>query len=230
MSFRYIDQTPWVLRDINLEIPKGARVGFIGTTGSGKSTLLDILMALLRPGKGSLAIDGTIITEQNFRSWQAHIAHVPQSIFLADITIAENIAFGVPPEQIDYERVEQAAEQAQIAKTIESWEKGYNTFVGERGVRLSGGQRQRIGTARALYKQADVIVFDEATSAFDNQTEAAVMDAIDAVDSDTTVVMVAHRISTLKACYVICELEKGQIKRQGSYREIVKDIKVVALH
>ena len=213
ISFRYTDQTPWVLQDIDLEIPKGARVGFMGTTGSGKSTLLDILMALLSPVKGSLAVDDTPITEQNFRSWQVHIAHVPQSIFLADTTIAENIAFGVPPERINYQRIEKAAQQAQIAKTIESWEKGYNSFVGERGVRLSGGQRQRIGIARALYKDADVIVFDEATSALDNATEAAVMDEIDAIGSDVTVLMVAHRLSTLKACDVIYELEAGQIKR-----------------
>jgi ATP-binding cassette, subfamily B, bacterial PglK len=229
ISFCYTDQTPWVLHDINLEIPKGARVGFMGTTGSGKSTLLDILMALLPPGKGSLVIDDTTITEQNFRNWQSHIAHVPQTIFLADTTIAENIAFGVPVDQIDYQRVKKAAQQAQIAKTIESWEKGYNTLVGERGVRLSGGQRQRIGIARALYKQADVIVFDEATSALDNETEAAVMDAIDAIGSDITVLMVAHRLSTLKVCDVIYELEAGLIKRQGSYREIVFDSKIVAI-
>ena len=223
ISFRYTDQTPWVLRDINLEIPKGARVGFMGATGSGKSTLLDILMALLAPGKGCLAIDDTTITEQNFRSWQAHIAHVPQSIFLADTSIAENIAFGVPPEQIDYQRVERAAQQAQIAKTIASWEKGYNTFVGERGVRLSGGQRQRIGIARALYKDADVIVFDEATSALDDKTEAAVMDAIDAIGSDITVLMVAHRLSTLKACDVIHELETGEIKQSGTLQKLLYD-------
>ncbi len=213
VSFRYTDQTPWVLQNINLEIPKGARVGFMGTTGSGKSTLLDILMALLPPGKGSFVIDGTTITEQNFRSWQSHIAHVPQSIFLADTTIAENIAFGVPADQIDYRRVEKAAQQAQIAKTIESWKKGYDTFVGERGVRLSGGQRQRIGIARALYKQADVIVLDEATSALDNETEAAVMEAINTIDNDITVFMVAHRLSTLDACDLIYELESGKLKQ-----------------
>ena len=221
ISFRYTDQTPWVLQNINLEIHKGARVGFMGSTGSGKSTLLDILMALLPPNKGSLAIDDTTITEQNFRSWQAHIAHVPQSIFLADTTIAENIAFGVPAEQINYQRVEKAAQQSQIAKTIESWEKGYNTFVGERGVRLSGGQRQRIGIARALYKDADVIVFDEATSALDNETESAVMDAIDSIGDEITVLMVAHRLSTLKACDVIYELVAGEIKRFGSLQEIL---------
>jgi ATP-binding cassette subfamily B protein len=230
IGFRYTDQTPWVLRDIDLEIPKGFRVGFMGATGSGKSTLLDVLMALLLPGKGSLVVDDTTITEQNFRNWQSHITHVPQAIFLADTTVAENIAFGVPPEHIDYKRVEQAAQKAQIAKTIESWEKGYNTYVGERGVRLSGGQRQRIGIARALYKRADVIVFDEATSALDNETEAAVMDAIDTTGRDITVLIVAHRLSTLKACDIVYELEAGKIKRSGAYREIISDTKVVAIH
>ncbi len=229
ISFRYTDHTPRALQGINLEIPKGARVGFMGTTGSGKSTLLDVLMALLLPEKGSLSIDETAINKQNFRNWQSHIAHVPQSIFLADTTIAENIAFGVSADQIDYQRVEMAARQAQIAKTIESWEKGYDTYVGERGVRLSGGQRQRIGIARALYKRADVIVLDEATSALDNETEAAVMDAIDEIGNDITLLMVAHRLSTLKTCNVIYELEAGQVKRQGSYREIVSDTKIVAI-
>lgn len=230
ISFRYTDQTPWVLHNIDLEVHRGARVGFIGTTGSGKSTLLDILMALLPTGKGGLVIDSTVITEKNFRSWQAHIAHVPQTIFLADTTIAENIAFGVPPEKIDYQRVERAAQQAQISKTIESWEKSYLSCVGERGVRLSGGQRQRLGIARALYKQADVIVFDEATSALDNKTEAAVMDAINAIGSVITVLMVAHRLSTLKACDVIYELEAGKIKRSGAYREIIQDTKIAVIH
>ncbi len=229
ISFRYTTHTPPALQGINLEILKGARVGFMGTTGSGKSTLLDVLMALLLPEKGSLSIDETAINKQNFRNWQSHIAHVPQSIFLADTTIVENIAFGVSADQIDYQRVEMAARQAQIAKTIESWEKGYNTYVGERGVRLSGGQRQRIGIARALYKRADVIVLDEATSALDNETEAAVMDAIDEIGNDITLLMVAHRLSTLKACNVIYELEAGRIKRQGAYREIVSNTKIVAI-
>ena len=230
ISFRYADQTPWVLRDINLEIPKGARVGFMGTTGSGKSTLLDILMALLSPEKGSLIVDETTINEKNFRDWQSHIAHVPQSIFLADTSVAENIAFGVPRQQIDYERVEKAAQQAQIAKTIESWEKGYKTLVGERGVRLSGGQRQRVGIARALYKQVDVIVFDEATSALDNETESAVMAAIEAISNQITMLKVAHRLSTLKACDIIYELEAGRIRRHGNYREMVGKDQTVGLH
>jgi ATP-binding cassette, subfamily B, bacterial PglK len=223
VTFRYAEQRPWVLRDINLEIPKGARVGFIGATGSGKSTLLDILMALLLPNTGSLLIDEIAINEQNSRAWQQQVAHVPQSIFLADTSIAENIAFGVPAERIDYDRVETVARQAQIAQTIASWEKNYETFVGERGVRLSGGQRQRVGIARALYKRADVVIFDEATSALDTETESAVMDAIDAIGRDITVLSVAHRLSTLKACDVIYELEGGRIKRQGSYRDIVSE-------
>lgn len=225
LSFRYADQKPWVLQNINIEIPKGARVGFVGKTGSGKSTLLDILMALLPAEKGALLIDGVAINNQNYRSWQSHIAHVPQSIFLADTTISENIAFGVPKEQIDQERVRKAAQQAQISKTIESWEKGYATLVGERGVRLSGGQRQRIGIARALYKKVSVFVFDEATSALDTETEAAVTEAIEAIGSDITVLMVAHRLSTLRACDVIYQLEAGNIQKSGAYQEIVSEIK-----
>ena len=147
-----------------------------------------------------------------------HIAHVPQSIFLADTTIAENIAFGVAPDQIDHDRVRQAAQKAQIAETVESWEKCYDTLVGERGVRLSGGQRQRIGIARALYKQADVIVFDEATSALDNDTELAVMQAIESLGDDLTILIVAHRLTTLRNCSQIVELSNGTISRTGAYR------------
>jgi len=158
LSFRYAPDAPEVLAGIDLLIPKGSRVGFIGSTGSGKSTLLDIVMGLLSPTSGTLQVDNAVLTPENQRAWQRHIAHVPQSIFLADSSIEENIAFGVPKEKIDHERVTLAARQAQIAGVIESMPKQYKTFVGERGVRLSGGQRQRIGIARALYKQADVII------------------------------------------------------------------------
>lgn len=161
------------------------------------------------------------VVERNHRGWQRHIAHVPQTIFLSDTSIAQNIAFGVPVEQIDNARVRQAAEKAQIAKTIESWSQQYSTVVGERGVRLSGGQRQRIGIARALYKQAKVLVFDEATSALDNNTERAVMEAIENLGDDLTVIIVAHRLTTLKNCTQIVELEDGEIKRTGSYIDIV---------
>lgn len=216
LSFRYGSEAPWVLREINLTITRGSRVGFVGTTGSGKSTLLDIVMGLLPPVEGTLEIDGQPITAPNVRGWQAHIAHVPQAIYLADSTIEENIAFGVPKDRIDHERVEQAARQAQIAATIETWPGKYKTLVGERGVRLSGGQRQRIGIARALYKQADVIIFDEATSALDNETEEAVMQAIEGLSKDLTILIIAHRLTTLKGCSQIVEVGERAELRSGA--------------
>jgi ATP-binding cassette, subfamily B, bacterial PglK len=222
LSFRYSLDAPWVLRNLSLKITKGSRIGFIGTTGSGKSTLLDILMGLLFQSEGQFCVDHIPITKDNHRAWQMHIAHVPQSIFLADSSIAENIALGVPPDQIDQKRVHHAARQAQISDTIEGWDEQYDMLVGERGVRLSGGQRQRIGIARALYKQADVIVFDEATSALDNETERSVMEAIDSIGRDITILIVAHRLSTLKSCDQVIELELGRVKRQGVYQEMVK--------
>jgi ATP-binding cassette subfamily B protein len=221
LAFRYSPQTPYVLKQLNLTIAKGSRVGFIGTTGSGKSTLLDIVMGLLQPTVGTLEIDGQPVTLTNNRAWQAHIAHVPQAIFLADSSIEENIAFGVPIDQIDTQRVRQAAQQAYIADSIESWPKQYQTFVGERGIRLSGGQRQRIGIARALYKQADVIIFDEATSALDNETEQAVMEALESLSEDLTLLIIAHRLTTLKNCTQIVELGEGGIKRAGTYAQMV---------
>jgi ATP-binding cassette subfamily B protein len=178
-------------------------------------------MGLLQPTNGATEIDTQIITLENHRAWQSHIAHVPQAIFLADSSIEENIAFGVQMDQIDHERVRQAARQAQIADIIETWPKQYQTFVGERGIRLSGGQRQRIGIARALYKQADVIIFDEATSALDNETEQAVMQAIEGLNKNLTILIIAHRLTTLKNCTQIVELGDGGIKRTGTYKEIV---------
>ncbi len=226
LSFRYTEQTPLVLNNLNLTIPKGSRIGFIGVTGSGKSTLLDIIMGLLQPTEGTIEVDSQPLTTSNNRSWQAHIAHVPQAIFLADSTIEENIAFGVPKGKIDQNRVKQAASQAQIADIIESWPKKYQTYVGERGIRLSGGQRQRIGIARALYKQADVIIFDEATSALDNETEQAVMQAIESLGKELTILIIAHRLTTLKNCTQIVELADGGIKRLGTYQEIISDVRV----
>jgi ABC-type bacteriocin/lantibiotic exporter with double-glycine peptidase domain len=224
LGFRYGEETPYVFKQISFTITKGSRVGFIGTTGSGKSTLLDIVMGLLQPTNGVLEVDGQAITPANQRAWQLHIAHVPQAIFLADSTIEENIAFGVPKDKIDHDRVRQAAQQAQIAESIESWPAEYQTFVGERGIRLSGGQRQRIGIARALYKQADVIIFDEATSALDNETEHAVMQAIENLSEDLTILIIAHRLTTLKNCTQILELGAGGIKRAGSYQDIVNKV------
>ena len=221
LSFRYTEQTPLVLNNLNLEISKGSRTGFIGVTGSGKSTLLDVVMGLLQPTDGALEIDGQSITSANNRAWQAHIAHVPQAIYLSDSTIEENIAFGIPKGNIDHNRVKQAAQQAQIAHIIESWPKKYNTYVGERGIRLSGGQRQRIGIARALYKQADVIIFDEATSALDNDTEQAVMEAIESLGNELTILIIAHRLTTLKNCTQVVEIGEEGIKRIGTYTDIV---------
>ena len=224
LGFRYIPQGPWVLRHLNLQISKGSRVGFVGVTGSGKSTLLDIVMGLLTPSEGVLLIDNTVANLQNTRAWQANIAHVPQAIYLADTSIAENIAFGVPAELIDLQRVKQAAQQAQIAQTIEGWSKGYDTLVGERGVRLSGGQRQRIGIARALYKRSNVIIFDEATSALDNETEAAVMQAVETLGRDITILIIAHRLTTLKTCDQIVELANGEIKAIGGYDQMIRRV------
>lgn len=221
LGFRYTMQGPWVLRHLNLQIPKGSRVGFIGVTGSGKSTLLDVVMGLLAPTEGELLVDATNVNPRNNRAWYAHISHVPQAVYLSDTSIAENIAFGVPKQMIDLQRVRKAAEQAQISQAIQSLPKGYDTLVGERGVRLSGGQRQRIGIARALYKRASVMVFDEATSALDNETEAAVMQAVETLGRDITILIIAHRLTTLKNCDQIVEIADGGIKAAGSYTEMM---------
>jgi ATP-binding cassette subfamily B protein len=216
-----------VLNGLNLTIPKGARVGIVGSTGSGKSTTLDLLIGLLMPTEGKLLIDGMPCTGNRVRAWQKTIAHVPQNIYLADATLSENIAFGIPKAAIDMGRVRRAAQQAQIADFIESHPEGYEAKVGERGIRLSGGQRQRIGIARALYKKAKVLVFDEATSALDNATETSVMEAIDGLDRDLTILLIAHRITTLNRCDTIIELENGCVKREVGYEELVMEVKTV---
>jgi ATP-binding cassette, subfamily B, bacterial PglK len=226
LNFRYTKDSPWVLKNISLSLEKGTSIGFIGETGSGKSTLLDIIMGLLPPTSGKLIIDQQPINNQNNRSWQAHIAHVPQNIFLSDGSIEENIAFGIAKEKIDYQRVKKAAKQAQIAELIEEWKEGYQTFIGERGVRLSGGQRQRIGIARALYKEANVLIFDEATSALDSETEREVMKAIKSLGKEITVLIIAHRLTTLKECDKIVKLDKNQTIHEGSYREIIGEQKL----
>lgn len=215
MSFRYGDTSPWVLNDINLTIPKGARVGFVGSTGSGKSTMLDVVMGLLEPTQGEMLVDGQPVTRNLRRSWQRNIAHVPQSIFLTDSSMANNIAFGVPPEEVDMDRVREAARRAQIADFIEGTPEAYGALVGERGVRISGGQRQRIGIARALYKKSKVLVFDEATSALDSSTEKAVMEAIENLDRELTILIIAHRLSTLEGCDLVVKLEHGRIVEEG---------------
>ena len=221
--FRYGSDGPWVLDGLNLVIPKGSRVGFVGSTGSGKSTSLDLLMGLLLPNEGNLLVDGEPLNGSRMKAWQRAIAHVPQSIYLADSTLAENIAFGVPKGKINLDRVKQAACQAQISEFIESRPEGYNAFVGERGIRISGGQRQRIGIARALYKQASVLVFDEATSALDNKTEYSVMRAVKELNSNFTIVLIAHRLTTVQDCDIILELENGKIVAQGTYEHLLEN-------
>ena len=222
LSFRYTKQGPWVLEGINLKLPKGGRIGFVGETGSGKSTLIDVIMGLLPPTDGELLIDNQSINDKNRRDWQAHIAHVPQHIYLSDSTIEENIAFGIPKDQIDHEQIKKVTQQAQLTEVIEQLRDGYQTFVGEQGVRLSGGQRQRIGIARALYKKANVIVMDEATSSLDNETEQAVMQAIEGLGREQTILIIAHRLTTLRGCDQIVSLDKKnnaiQILR---YEEII---------
>lgn len=222
LKFQYNPSSPKVLSGINTRIVKGSMTGIIGSTGSGKSTLIDIIMGLLQPSEGKFKVDGEIITETNKYGWQELLAHVPQSIFLIDASIAENIALGISPEEIDHELVQKSAKQAHIHDAISSWDDKYETVVGERGVRLSGGQRQRIAIARALYKKASVIIFDEATSALDSETESSVMEAITSLAEDITIIIVAHRLSTLKECSNIIELSNGKIVRQGVYNEIVK--------
>jgi ATP-binding cassette subfamily B protein len=222
VRFQYGSDSPWVLNGINLTITKGARIGIIGSTGSGKSTALDLLMSLLEPTQGEIFVDGQSISGNQREAWQSMIAHVPQSIYLADASIAENIAFGVPPELINLDRVRQAASGAQIAEFIEGRPDGYNSYVGERGIRLSGGQRQRIGIARALYKRASVLLFDEATSALDNTTEQMVMDAIEGLSSDITILLIAHRLTTVRGCDTIVELENGRVVAQGTYEYLLE--------
>jgi ATP-binding cassette subfamily B protein len=223
IGFRYGKDTSYVLKNINITIPKGSRVGFIGSTGSGKSTLLDIIMCLLSPTEGQLIVDNQPINNKNKIFWQNHISHVPQNIYLSDGTIEENIAFGISANKINQQQVKEAAKYAQLDNLIEQWKDGYQTIVGERGARLSGGQRQRINIARALYKQKDVIIFDEATSALDNETEQAVMEAIEGLDKELTILIIAHRITTLKNCDMIVKLDQDGGVKIIEYKDIEND-------
>jgi ATP-binding cassette, subfamily B, bacterial PglK len=210
------------LRGLTLEIPARSTVGIIGTTGAGKTTAVDIILGLLQPDMGRLVVDGIPITEANLRAWQRSIGYVPQQIFLTDETVMGNIAFGIPLDKIDQAAVERAARIAELHEFIASdLPRGYETKVGERGVRLSGGQRQRIGIARALYRDPDVLILDEATSALDNLTERAVMDAVHNLGRAKTIIMIAHRLSTVRECDKIFMLENGQLVAEGSYDELM---------
>lgn len=222
LSFSYYPEQPQVLKQLSLSIRKGERVGIVGSTGSGKSTLVDLVMGLLDPTGGHIRVDETNLTHGNVRAWQQSIAHVPQNIFLSDASLAENIAFGVHPDDINMQQVRRAADEAQVSEFVGDDPNGFNVIVGERGVRLSGGQRQRIGIARALYRRASVLILDEATSALDNETEQSVMRAMDRLDRDLTVLIIAHRLTTVRDCDLIVQLEKGEIVARGSYDELIQ--------
>ena len=223
--FRYGSDLQFVINDLDLVIRPGERLGLIGTTGSGKSTTVDLLMGLLEPTSGRLLVDDIDLYDtnhpENILAWRSTIAHVPQNIYLTDSSFAENIAFGVPMHMIDFSLVVRAAQQAQISAFIESNPNGYHCFVGERGIRLSGGQRQRIGIARALYKQATVIVLDEATSALDDTTEDAVMQAVEGLSRNLTLVIVAHRLSTVQRCDRVIRLSQGRILADGPPHKVL---------
>ena len=222
VKFRYTQDGPLVLDGLSLSIPRGIRIGIVGGTGTGKSTLLDLLAGLLEPTEGSLLVDGLPVTGERLRAWQRSVAHVPQSIYLSDSTLAENVAFGIPPEAIDMERVRQAAAEAKIADFIESRPESYSAMIGERGIRLSGGERQRVGIARALYRRGSVLVFDEATSALDNTTEQSVMETIKNLERDLTIIIIAHRVTTVRHCDRFVELIDGRAVEYESYEQMVE--------
>lgn len=224
VTYRYPGADQAGVTDIDLSIRAGEKIGIVGGTGAGKTTFADLVLGLLAPNQGTISADGTAITRDNVRGWQQSVGYVPQDIFLSDASIAENIALGLPPEEVDLARVEEAARAAQIHAFIdEDLPERYDTHVGERGVRLSGGQRQRIGIARALYHDAELIVFDEATSALDNMTESEVMGAIDALPGDKTVMMIAHRLSTVERCDRIIVMERGRIVGCDSWSNLMRE-------
>ena len=222
INFKYAEGLPWVINNASLIVNKGSIVGFVGQTGCGKSTILDIIMGLLTPTNGMLVIDDYKLEKGiDFLGWQRHIAHVPQFIYLSDGTIAENIVMGANDEKIDYDRLRECVSKARLQELIESWPNKFNTIVGENGIKLSGGQRQRIGIARALYKNANVLILDEATSALDNKTEKEIMNSISNIDKNVTILIIAHRISTLEKCNQIIELNSNKELKTYTYEDFI---------
>ena len=222
IHFNYPNISRTTLSDLNLSISAKSTVGIVGITGSGKTTMVDIILGLLEPQKGTLEIDGKIVSKENIRSWQRSIGYVPQQIFLSDDTIASNIAFGLETKDVNQDAVEKASKIANLHEfVINELPKKYQTKIGERGVRLSGGQRQRIGIARALYHNPQLLILDEGTSALDNQTEKAVMDAINNLGNHITIILIAHRLNTLKMCDKNYILEKGKIKKEATFAELM---------
>ncbi len=223
ISYHYPNSSRTALKNINFKIPARSRVGIVGATGGGKTTVVDIIMGLLEPQQGMLEVDGKVINKDNKRAWQRSIGYVPQQIYLSDDTIAANIAFGVDLKNINQKTVEYASKIANLHEFVESeLPEKYQTKVGERGVRLSGGQRQRIGIARALYHKPKVLILDEATSALDNLTEKAVMEAVNNIGDSMTIILIAHRLNTVKNCDTIFLLQNGELKEQGSYKKLIQ--------
>jgi ABC-type multidrug transport system fused ATPase/permease subunit len=224
VNYNYPNALKTALKDINLTIPIKTKIGIVGVTGSGKTTIVDIILGLLQPQKGTLEIDDKIISNENLRSWQRLIGYVPQHIYLLDSTVAANIAFGEDLNNINQERVEKVSKIANLHNfIIDELPNQYQTTIGERGIRLSGGQRQRIGIARALYREPEVLVLDEATSALDHLTEKTVMDSINDLNEGITIILIAHRLNTVKNCNIVFKLEKGSIVKQGTYEEVINN-------
>lgn len=220
--FTYPNKNIYAVNNISLTIPVNHVIGIVGSSGSGKSTLIDIILGLLQPSSGELYVDEVLITENNKRAWQDLLGFVPQSIFLSEGSIAENIAFGIPADKINYDQVTKAIDLAHLTELVNELPEGIHTKVGERGVQLSGGQRQRIGIARALYNEADVLIFDEATSALDGITEKIIMDAIHEFTGKKTIIMIAHRLKTVQKCDTIYLMEKGKVIDQGTYESLIE--------
>ena len=222
ISFRYPDKKEFVLRQMNISIPVKKVIGIVGPSGSGKSTLVDILLGLIEPQKGFLKIDDKIINNQNRRSWQNSIGFVAQAIFLSEGTIAENVAFGLSKDLIDFNQVDNALKLANMDEFVKDLKNGVDTKVGERGVQLSGGQRQRIGIARALYHQPEILVFDEATSSLDGISEKMIMQAVHKFSDEKTIIMIAHRLKTVEKCDQIFFIDEGKVADQGTFQELIE--------
>lgn len=218
LSFHYPESDKWILKDANIEIPKNKSIGLVGASGAGKTTLVDIVLGLLEPQSGCVLVDDVDI-RKHMPSWHRSIGYIPQTIYLMDDTIKANIAFGIEECEIDEKLLKNAVKEAQLEDFVNSLPDGVNTFVGDRGVKLSGGQRQRIGIARALYRDPQVLILDEATSALDNETEKEVMEAIDGLHGQRTMIVIAHRLTTIKNCDIIYEVGDATV-RERSHQEV----------